>query len=101
EGRAEEGTPPPLSLEKNDNGVTISGKMEAVKTNHQARQADAMGKHIIQHRPGTFTTFARRQTLAAGRNDPVRAGCRITLRQFAARHGLRHATWRADGPIPR
>ena len=41
-------------------------------------------------------TFEQRQTLASDWNELVRAGCRVTLRQFAARHGLRYETWRRE-----
>ncbi len=40
--------------------------------------------------------FSQRQTLASDWNAIVRAGCRITLRQFAAKHGLKCETWRRE-----
>ena len=75
-------------------GVAICGMMKAAKPNHQGQRKDAMRKYITQHVPGTFITFEQRQTLAADWNGLVRAGRRVTLRQFAAKHGLRHETWR-------
>ena len=55
-----------------------------------------MRKYITQHVPGTYLTFEQRQTLASDWNELVRAGCRVTLRQFAAKHGLRCETWRRE-----
>ena len=55
-----------------------------------------MGKYITQHVPGTYLTFEQRQTLASDWNELIRAGCRVTLRQFAAKHGLRCETWRRE-----
>ena len=81
---------------ENDNGVAVCGKMKASNTNHQAQEKDAVKKYITQHVPGTFLTFEQRQTLAADWNELIRAGCRITLRQFAAKHGLRYETWRRE-----
>ena len=51
-----------------------------------------MRKYITQHVPGTYLTFDQRQTLASDWNELVRAGCRVTLRKFAAKHGLRYET---------
>lgn len=55
-----------------------------------------MRHHVTQHVPGTFPAFGQRLTLAADWNGLVRAGCRVTIRQFAARHGLRPETWRRE-----
>lgn len=55
-----------------------------------------MRKYITQHVPGTYLTFEPRQTLASDWNELIRAGCRVTLRQFAAKHGLRCETWRRE-----
>ena len=44
--------------------------------------------------PGAHLDFIQRQILASDWNAIVNAGCRITLRQFAAKHGLRCETWR-------
>ena len=61
-----------------------------------------MRKYITQHVPGTYLTFEQRQTLASDLNELVRAGSRVTLRQFAAKHGLRCETWRREyNPGPR
>lgn len=46
--------------------------------------------------PGTFLTFEQRLTPAADWNGLVRAGRRVTIRQFAARHGLRPEIWRRE-----
>ena len=70
--------------------------MKAAKPNHPTTGKDAVRKYITQHVPGTFITFEQRLTLAADWNGLIRAGCRITLRQFAAKHGLRHETWRRE-----
>ncbi len=81
---------------ESDKGVAISGMIKAAKPNHHQGK-DAMGReYITQHVPGTFLTFGQRQTLAADWNGFVRAGRRITIRQFAARHGLRPETWRRE-----
>ena len=81
---------------KKHKGVTISGKMKATKPKHLPRRKDAVRKYITQHVPGTFLTFEQRQILAADWNELIRTGCRITLRQFAAKHGLRYETWRRE-----
>ena len=70
--------------------------MKAAKPKHQATRRDAVRKYITQHVPGTYLTFEQRQTLASDWNELVRAGCRVTLRQFAAKHGLRCETWRRE-----
>ena len=70
--------------------------MKAAKQKHQATGKDAVRKYITQHVPGTYLTFDQRQTLASDWNELVRAGCRVTLRQFAAKHGLRYETWRRE-----
>ena len=77
-------------------GAAICGMMNASKQNHQTTRKDAVRKYITQHVPGTCLTFEQRQTLASDWNELVRAGCRVTLRQFAAKHGLRHKTWRRE-----
>ncbi len=69
--------------------------MKVTKPNHQPRK-DAVRKYITQHAPGTFLTFEQRLTLAADWNELIRAGCRVTIRQFAAKHGLRPETWRRE-----
>lgn len=70
--------------------------MKAAKPKHQAKGKDAVKKYITQHVPGTFLTFEHRQTLAADWNELINAGCRVTIRQFAAKHGLRPETWRRE-----
>ena len=70
--------------------------MKAANKKHQATRKDAVRKYITQHVPGTYLTFEQRQTLASDWNELVRAGCRVTLRQFAAKHGLRYETWRRE-----
>ena len=55
-----------------------------------------MRKYITQHAPGTFLNFEHRLTLAADWNELIRAGCRVTIRQFAVKHGLRPETWRRE-----
>ena len=77
-------------------GAAICGMMNATKQNHQTTRKDAVRKYITQHVPGTCLTFDQRQTLASDWNELVRAGCRVTLRQFAAKHGLRYETWRRE-----
>lgn len=70
--------------------------IRATTTMHHQRK-DAMGReYITQHVPGTFLPFEQRQTLAADWNGLARAGRRITVRQFAARHGLRPETCRHE-----
>ena len=68
--------------------------MKVTTTHHQRK--DAMRKYITQPTPGTFLTIEHRLTLAADWNELIRAGCRITIRQFAAKHGLRPETWRRE-----
>lgn len=70
--------------------------MKAAKTNHPTTEKDAMRNYITQHVPGTHLTFEQRQTLGADWNKIINSGCRITLRQFAAKHGLRYETWRRE-----
>ena len=70
--------------------------MKAAKPNHQTTREDAVRNYITQHVPGTHITFEQRQTLAADWNATVNAGCRVALRQFAAKHGLRYETWRRE-----
>ena len=70
--------------------------MKASKTKHQSQREDAVRYYTTQHVPGTHLNFSQRQTLASDWNAIVRAGCRITLRQFAAKHGLKHETWRRE-----
>ena len=70
--------------------------MKAAKQKHQAKRKDAVRKYITQHVPGTYLTFEQRQTLAADWNELIRTGCRITMRQFAAKHGLNFETWRRE-----
>jgi len=81
---------------ESNKGVAICGMMKAAKPNHPTTRKDAVRKYITQHVPGTHITFEQRQTLAADWNELVRAGRRITLRWFAARHGLRYETWRRE-----
>ena len=97
EGKAkEEGTTPGVvARAKGNKGVAVFGMMKAAKPIHQQRK-DAVRKYITQHAPGTFLTFEQRLTLAADWNELIRAGCRVTIRQFAAKHGLRPETWRRE-----
>ena len=55
-----------------------------------------MRNYTTQHVPGAHLNSSQRQTLASDWNALVNAGCRITLRQFAAKHGLRYETWRRE-----
>ena len=55
-----------------------------------------MRDYAIQHVPGTFLTFEQRQTLAADWSTTIGAGCRATIRQLVARHGLRPETWHRE-----
>ena len=48
----------------------------------------------VRHRCEAYDE--QRQTLASDWNATVRAGCRVTLRQFAAKHGLKYETWRRE-----
>ena len=70
--------------------------MKAAKQNHPTTRKDAMRNYTTQHVPGAHLNFNQRQTLASDWNAIIRAGCRITLRQFAAKHGLRCETWRRE-----
>ena len=70
--------------------------MKASKTNHPTTRKDAVRNYITQHVPGAHLNFIHRQTLASDWNSLIRAGCRITLRQFAAKHGLKYETWRRE-----
>lgn len=76
-------------------GVTIPGMIRVTTTMHQ-RGKDAVRQYTTQHVPGTFLTFEQRLALAADWNGLVGAGRRVTVRQFAARHGLRPETWRRE-----
>ena len=55
-----------------------------------------MRNYTTQHVPGAHLNFIQRQILASDWNAIIRAGCRITLRQFAAKHGLKCETWRRE-----
>ena len=66
--------------------------MKATKPNHPTARKDAVRNYTTQHVPGAHLTFEQRQTPAADWNELVRAGRRITLRRFAAKHGLRYET---------
>ena len=79
-----------------NNNKGVSGKMNATNQKHQAKRKDAVRKYITQHVPGTHLTFEQRQTLSADWNELIRAGRRITMRQFAAKHGLNFETWRRE-----
>ena len=70
--------------------------MKASKPKHQNRRKDAVRNYTTQHVPGAHLNFSQRQTLASDWNATVRSGCRITLRQFAAKHGLKYETWRRE-----
>ena len=70
--------------------------MGVVKQKHQSQRKDAVRNYTTQHVPGTHLNFGQRQTLASDWNALVRAGCRVTLRQFAAKHGLKCETWRRE-----
>ena len=70
--------------------------MKADEPDHPTTRKDAMGSYTTQHVPGAHLNFSQRQTLASDWNATVNAGCRITLRQFAAKHGLRYETWRRE-----
>ena len=80
---------------KGNKGVAVFGMMKVTKPIHQQRK-DAVRKYITQHAPGTFLTFEQRLTLAADWNELIRSGCRVTIRQFATKHGLRPETWRRE-----
>ena len=77
------------SCEKNKKGIAVCSMIKAVKQNHPTAK-------ITQQVPATLLTFEQGQTLGADRNRIINAGCRITLRQFAAKHGLRYETWRRE-----
>ena len=70
--------------------------MKVTKPNHQGQRKDAVKNYTTQHVPGAHLNFIHRQTLASDWNAIIRAGCRITLRQFAAKHGLKYETWRRE-----
>ena len=77
-------------------GVTVCGMMKVPKPKHQSQRKDAVRNYTTQHVPGAHLNFIQRQTLASDWNAIVRAGCRITMRQFAAKHGLKCETWRRE-----
>ena len=81
---------------RGNKGVAACGMMKATKPNHQSPRKDAVRYYTTQHVPGTFLTFEQRQTLASDWNAIVRAGFRVALRQFAAKHGLKYETWRRE-----
>ena len=81
---------------ENAKGVTVCGMMKVTEPKHQSRRKDAVRHYTTQHVPGTHLDFTNRQTLASDRNATIQAGRRITLRQFAAKHGLRYETWRRE-----
>ena len=81
---------------KDSKGVTICGMIQVTKPKHQNQRKDAVRYYTTQHVPGAHLNFIHRQTLASDWNAIVRAGCRITLRQFAAKHGLKYETWRRE-----
>ena len=93
---AKESMPPGGVARKTKNGVTVYGMMKAEKNKRQTRRKDAVRKYITQHVPGTRLTFEQRQTLATDWNDLVRTGRSITIRRFAARHGINSETWRRE-----
>ena len=70
--------------------------MKDTKPNHQSQRKDAVRNYTTQHVPGAHLNFIHRQTLASDWNAIIKAGCRITLRQFAAKHGLKYETWRRE-----
>ena len=70
--------------------------MKVPKPKHQSQRKDAVRNYTTQHVPGAHLNFIQRQTLASDWNATVRAGCRITMRQFAAKHGLKCETWRRE-----
>ena len=97
EKRRRKGRPLGVAVRTNGRkGVSICGMMKVTKPNHQGQRKDAVRNYTTQHVPGTFLTFEQRQTLAADWNGLVRAGRRTTIRQFAARHGIRPETWRRE-----
>ena len=77
-------------------GVAICGMMKAAKPNHHSQRKDAMRNYTTQHVPGAHLNFSQRQILASDWNATIRAGCRITHHQFAAKHGLKYETWRRE-----
>ena len=81
---------------RNNKGIAVCSMMKVTKQNHPTTEKDAVRNYITQHVPGTHLTFEQRQTLGADWNRIINAGCRITLRQFAAKHGLRYETWRRE-----
>ena len=70
--------------------------MKVTKPKHQSQRKDAVRNYTTQHVPGAHLNFSQRQILASDWNANIRAGCRITLRQFAAKHGLKCETWRRE-----
>ena len=70
--------------------------MKVHNPKHQSQRKDAVRNYTTQHVPGAHLNFIQRQTLASDWNAIVRAGCRITMRQFAAKHGLKCETWRRE-----
>lgn len=74
---------------KNKKGIAVCSMIKAVKQNHPTAK-------ITQQVPATLLTFEQGQTLGADRNRIFNTGCRITLQQFAAKHGLRYETWRRE-----
>ena len=85
-----------VAQKKSSKGVTICGMMKVTQPKHQSQRKDAMRNYTTQHVPGTHLNFNHRQILASDWNAIVRAGGRITLRQFAAKHGLKCETWRRE-----
>jgi hypothetical protein len=76
-------------------GTEEEGKAEE-EGSPQSQREDAMRHYATQHVPGAHLNFSQRQILASDWNAIIRAGCRVTLRQFAAKHGLRYETWRRE-----
>ena len=81
---------------KDTKGVTVCGMMQVTKPRHQSQRKDAVRNYTTQHVPGAHLNFGQRQILASDWNATIRAGCRVTLRQFAAKHGLKYETWRRE-----
>ena len=92
-GKEEEGTPPKgrraRKRQQRRHNLWYDGGV-----NKKAKDKDAVRNYAIQHVPGAYLNFSRRQILASDWNALIRAGSRITLRRFAARHGLKYETWR-------
>ena len=53
-------------------------------------------RHIVEVEKGCSEEKEQRQTLAADWNRIINAGCRMTLRQFAANHSIAYETWRRE-----